>query len=62
MITWWQVLIVFFVYGTGARLDEKLSQDSDFRHGAGLLLRIISVAAFTVGAWLLLNTWAGISW
>lgn len=61
-MTWWQVLLTFWVYGTGVRVDEKLSQDKDFKHGVGLVLRIIVGLAFTVGAWLLVSTWAGISW
>lgn len=61
-MTWWQALICFWVYGTGARVDEKLSQDADFRHGVGFVLRLLVNAGFTAGALILLDTWAGISW
>lgn len=64
MITWWQVLIVFFLVGLQARLDEKLSQDPDFKRGVGLLLRFVVTTAIYVGAWLLLGAWVpgGINW
>jgi hypothetical protein len=61
-MTWWQVFIVFWVYGIGARVDDRLSQDRDFKHGVGLAMRIFVWAGFTVGAWLLVSTWAGITW
>lgn len=63
MIAWWQVIIVFFLVALQARLDEKLSQDSEFRHGVGLLMRFVVTSAIYVGAWVLLDTWTGgISW
>lgn len=61
-MTWWQVFITFWVVGVGARVDEKLKQDREFTRGAGLAIRIGVDLAFTVGAWLLVSTWAGISW
>lgn len=61
-MTWWQVFICFWVYGIGARVDDRLSQDNDFKHGVGLVLRILVWLIFTVGAWVLVDAWAGISW
>lgn len=61
-MTWWQAFICFWLCGVGTRVDEKLSQDSDFKYGIGLVLRIFVWLCFTVGAWALVDTWAGISW
>lgn len=62
MIAWWQVFIVFWIVGLSSRLDEKLSQDADFKRGAGLLLRFIVTTAIWVGAWILLGAWTEIHW
>lgn len=61
-MTWWQVFIVFWIVGFSSRLDEKLKQDREFRYGLGLAIRFVIDLALTVGAWLLVSTWAGISW
>lgn len=61
-MTWWQVFITFWVVGVGARVDEQLKQDREFTYGVGLAIRIGVDLAFTVGALLLVSTWAGISW
>lgn len=61
-MTWWQVLLTFWVVGIGTRVDEKLSQDDDFKSGMGLAMRVGVYLIFMVGAWLMVNAWAGISW
>lgn len=57
-MTWWQAFLVFTIYGTGARVDALLYTESDF----GWFARLIINLPFTVGAYLLINTWAGLYW
>lgn len=61
-MTWWQVVLTFWVVGVGARVDDRLNQDSDFKSGLGLVMRLVVYLIFMVGAWLMIDAWAGISW
>ena len=61
-MTWWQVLLTFWVVGIGTRLDEKLNQDREFKYGMGLAMRVGVYLIFMAGAWLMVNAWAGVTW
>lgn len=56
-MTWWQVLIVFTIYGTGARTEVILRRESIVGIWGGLLINL----PFTAAAWILVYVWGGIT-
>lgn len=57
-MSFWQILIIFWIVGISSRVDYALWQDEDF----SWWLRLIISTILILPAWVLMNVWVGITW